>query len=153
MWLRHNKLLVKLKELYQCSGNTEYYFSQTLNRGTITIMHFSALCSNYTTTRTHEHDKDAVVYLAVDSVDLPVLVLQFWTHVNCHVAQVAYHRVHLSHVFFHLIFTSIICDPRFEYCWQWFKQKLSWTFSAVWNMSHFLPAFLKLYFWVFRCNA
>jgi hypothetical protein len=35
-----------------------------------------AVCSNYTT-RTHKYDKDAVSYLAIDSVDLPVLVLQF----------------------------------------------------------------------------
>lgn len=72
----------------------------------------------------HKYDKyveDAVVYLAVDSVNLSVLVLQFWAHVNCHVTQVADHRVHLPHVLLHLIFTSIICDPRFEYYWQRFN--------------------------------
>lgn len=84
----------------------------------------SVICNIYTTKMTHKHDEDAGVYLAVDSVNLPVLVLQFWAHVNCHVAQVAYHRVHLPHVLLHLIFSSIIRDPRFEYCRQWFKSAI-----------------------------
>jgi hypothetical protein len=47
-------------------GNNKHYTTELL-----------AVFSNYTTTRTHKYDKDAVLYLAIDSVDLPVLVLQF----------------------------------------------------------------------------
>ena len=49
--------------------------------------------------------------LAVDAVDLPVLVLQLRAHVDGHVAQVADHGVHLAHVLFHLVFPGVVGDP------------------------------------------
>lgn len=49
-------------------------------------------------------------YLAVDPVDLPILILKLATHVDRHVPQVADHRVHLAHVFFHFPFARVICN-------------------------------------------
>ncbi|CAD0203873.1 unnamed protein product [Chrysodeixis includens] len=51
--------------------------------------------------------------LAVDAVDLAVLVLQLGAHVERHVAQVTDHRVHLAHVLFHLVFTGVVCYPSY----------------------------------------
>lgn len=50
-------------------------------------------------------------YLAVDAVDLAVLVLQFGAHVERHVAKITDHSIHLSHVLFHFILASVICYP------------------------------------------
>lgn len=53
-------------------------------------------------------------YLAVDAVDLTVLVLELGAHVECHIAQVADHSVHLAHVLFHLVLACIIRYPLYE---------------------------------------
>lgn len=50
--------------------------------------------------------------LAIDSIDLSVLVLQLRSHINGHVSQIANHCVHLSHVVLHFFFTRIICYPK-----------------------------------------
>lgn len=49
-------------------------------------------------------------YLAVDTINLRVLVLQFWSHIKSHVAKVTNHCIDLAHVLFHLIFPCIICN-------------------------------------------
>lgn len=49
-------------------------------------------------------------YLAVDPVDLPVLILQLAAHVDRHVPQVADHRVHLAHVLLHLRLARVVRD-------------------------------------------
>lgn len=48
--------------------------------------------------------------LAIDPVDLPILILQLAAHVDRHVSQIADHRVHLAHVLLHLRFTSVVRD-------------------------------------------
>lgn len=50
-------------------------------------------------------------YLAIDSVDLSVLVLQLGAHIERHVSQITDHRVHLAHVLLHLIFPGVVRDP------------------------------------------
>lgn len=59
----------------------------------------------------HKDKHIGVRYLAVDALNLAVLVLEFGSHVERHVTKVTDHSVHLTHVFFHLIFASIICYP------------------------------------------
>lgn len=49
-------------------------------------------------------------HLAIDPVDLPILILQLAAHVDRHVSQIADHRVHLAHVLLHLCFTSVVRD-------------------------------------------
>lgn len=52
--------------------------------------------------------RDGEHYLAIDSIDLPILVLQLGSHVESHISQIADHCVHLTHILLHLIFTSIV---------------------------------------------
>lgn len=47
-------------------------------------------------------------YLAVDPVDLPVLILELAAHVDRHVPQIADHRVHLAHVLLHLPLARVV---------------------------------------------
>lgn len=49
-------------------------------------------------------------YLEIDTVDLPVLVLQLGAHVDGHVAQVAYHGVHLADILLHLVLAGVVRD-------------------------------------------
>lgn len=49
-------------------------------------------------------------HLAIDPVDLPILVLELAAHVDRHVPQVADHRVHLAHVLLHLGLARVVCD-------------------------------------------
>lgn len=49
-------------------------------------------------------------HLAIDPVNLAILVLQFTAHVDCHVPQVTNHGVYLAHVILHLVFARVICD-------------------------------------------
>lgn len=49
-------------------------------------------------------------HLAIDPVDLPVLILQFAAHVDRHVPQIADHRVHLAHIILHLVLAGVVCD-------------------------------------------
>lgn len=49
-------------------------------------------------------------YLAIDPVDLPVLILELAAHVDRHVPQVADHRVHLAHVLLHLPLARVVRD-------------------------------------------
>lgn len=49
-------------------------------------------------------------HLAINPVDLPILILQFAAHVDRHVSQITDHCVHLTHILFHLSFTGIVCN-------------------------------------------
>lgn len=49
-------------------------------------------------------------YLAIDPIDLPVLILELAAHVDRHVPQVADHRVHLAHVLLHLPLARVVRD-------------------------------------------
>jgi len=51
-----------------------------------------------------------LTHLAIDPVDLPVLVLELAAHIDRHVPQVADHRVHLAHVLLHLLLARVVCD-------------------------------------------
>lgn len=53
-------------------------------------------------------------YLAVDAVDLAVLVLELRSHVESHVAQVSDHGIHLPHIVFHLVFARVVRYPGSE---------------------------------------
>jgi hypothetical protein len=53
-----------------------------------------------------------ITYLAVNPINLCILILKFWTHVESHISQVSNHCVNLTHIFFHLVFTSIVGYPR-----------------------------------------
>lgn len=53
-----------------------------------------------------------VTHLAIDPVDLAVLVLQLAAHVDRHVPEVADHRVHLAHVLLHLGLARVVRDLR-----------------------------------------
>lgn len=55
--------------------------------------------------------KKRFTYLSVDPVDLPILILQLWAHVQGHIPQVSDHGVHLAHVLLHLVLTRVICYP------------------------------------------
>lgn len=46
-------------------------------------------------------------YLAINSVNLPVLILQFAAHIDSHVPEIANHGVDLSHVILHLALSSV----------------------------------------------
>lgn len=46
--------------------------------------------------------------LAIDPVDLAILILELAAHVDGHVPQVADHRVDLSHVVLHLVFSRVV---------------------------------------------
>lgn len=46
--------------------------------------------------------------LAIDPVDLPILILELAAHVDRHVSQIADHRVHLAHVVLHLPFARVV---------------------------------------------
>lgn len=48
--------------------------------------------------------------LAIDPVDLPILILQLATHIDRHVSQITDHRVHLAHILLHLRLTGIVRD-------------------------------------------
>lgn len=52
----------------------------------------------------------SITHLAVDPVDLPILILELAAHVDRHIPQVADHRVHLAHVILHLPLARIVCD-------------------------------------------
>lgn len=52
----------------------------------------------------------AVTHLAVDPVDLPILILELAAHVDRHVPQIADHRVHLAHVLLHFSLARVIRD-------------------------------------------
>lgn len=52
----------------------------------------------------------AITHLAVDPVDLPILILELAAHVDRHVPQIADHRVHLAHVLLHFPFARVIRD-------------------------------------------
>jgi len=60
--------------------------------------------------RSHILPGFVVTHLAIDPVDLPVLVLEFAAHVDRHVPQVTDHRVHLAHVLLHLLLARVVCD-------------------------------------------
>lgn len=49
-------------------------------------------------------------HLAIDPVDLPVLILQLAAHIDRHVSQITDHRVHLSHVLLHLRLAGVVRD-------------------------------------------
>lgn len=49
-------------------------------------------------------------HLAIDPVDLPVLILELAAHVDRHVPQIADHRVHLAHVLLHLRLARVVRD-------------------------------------------
>jgi len=49
-------------------------------------------------------------HLAIDPVDLPILILELAAHVNRHVPQIANHRVHLAHILLHLILARVVRD-------------------------------------------
>lgn len=51
-----------------------------------------------------------LTHLAIDPVDLPVLVLELAAHINRHIPQIADHRVHLAHVLLHLPLARVIRD-------------------------------------------
>lgn len=51
-----------------------------------------------------------LTHLAIDPVDLPVLVLELAAHVDRHVPQIADHRVHLAHIFLHLRLAGVVRD-------------------------------------------
>lgn len=53
---------------------------------------------------------DSLTHLAIDPVDLPVLILKFAAHIDRHVPQVADHCVHLAHVLLHLPFARVVRD-------------------------------------------
>ena len=49
--------------------------------------------------------------LLIDPIELTILWTDLRAHINRHVAQIADHRWHLTHVILHLIFSCIFCDP------------------------------------------
>lgn len=49
-------------------------------------------------------------HLAIDPVDLAILILELTAHVDGHVPQVTDHRVHLAHVLLHLGLARVVCD-------------------------------------------
>lgn len=51
-----------------------------------------------------------ITHLAVNPVNLPILILELAAHVNRHVPQVADHRVHLAHVLLHLTLACVVRD-------------------------------------------
>lgn len=55
-------------------------------------------------------NSDPFPHLAIDPVDLPILILQLATHIDRHVSQITDHRVHLAHILLHLRFTGIVRD-------------------------------------------
>lgn len=57
-----------------------------------------------------KHNSDPFPHLAIDPVDLPILILQLATHIDRHVSQITDHRVHLAHILLHLRFTGIVRD-------------------------------------------
>lgn len=48
--------------------------------------------------------------LAIDPVDLAILVLQLASHIDRHISQVTDHRINLAHIFLHFAFTSVSCN-------------------------------------------
>lgn len=48
--------------------------------------------------------------LAIDPVDLPILVLELAPHVKSHIPQIANHCVHLAHVVLHLRLARVVRD-------------------------------------------
>lgn len=50
-------------------------------------------------------------YLLVDSIELLILGANFTAHIDSHISQIADHCAHLSHIFFHLIFSSVFRNP------------------------------------------
>lgn len=57
------------------------------------------------------HSSFHLTHLAIDPVDLPILILELAAHVDRHVPQIADHRVHLAHVLLHLALARVVCDP------------------------------------------
>lgn len=53
---------------------------------------------------------DSFPHLAIDPVDLPILILQLATHIDRHVSQITDHRVHLAHILLHLRLTGVVRD-------------------------------------------
>lgn len=51
------------------------------------------------------------VYLCAYFFDLLVLIFKLWAHVQRHVFQVTDYRVHLTQVFVHFSFSSIVSNP------------------------------------------
>lgn len=54
--------------------------------------------------------RESFPHLAIDPVDLPVLILQLAAHVDRHVSQITDHRVHLAHVLLHLRLAGVVRD-------------------------------------------
>lgn len=48
--------------------------------------------------------------LAIDPVDLAILILELAAHVDGHVPEIADHRVDLAHVILHLVFARVVRD-------------------------------------------
>lgn len=58
----------------------------------------------------HSLPAPRITHLAIDPVDLPVLVLELAAHVERHIPQIADHRVHLAHVLLHFPLARVIRD-------------------------------------------
>lgn len=56
------------------------------------------------------HSPFHLTHLAIDPVDLPILILELAAHVDRHVPQIADHRVHLAHVLLHLRLARVVRD-------------------------------------------
>lgn len=50
-------------------------------------------------------------HLLVYSVDLSILRLNLASHVDGHIAQIADHCRHLTHIILHLFLSIVVCDP------------------------------------------
>lgn len=55
-----------------------------------------------------EHREREMPDLAIDPVDLAILILELAAHVDGHVPEIADHRVDLAHVLLHLVFARVI---------------------------------------------
>lgn len=92
------------------------YVDEYDGRGSSSGWFFSAMPSRATTTMQRldacafTRHYSLPTHLAVDPVDLPVLILKLAAHVDRHVPQIADHRVHLAHVLLHLPLARVVCD-------------------------------------------
>lgn len=57
-----------------------------------------------------EHREREMPDLAIDPVDLAILILELAAHVDGHVPEIADHRVDLAHVLLHLVFARVVRD-------------------------------------------
>ena len=76
-------------------------------------------------------------YLEIYPIQLTVLVLNLGSHIRSHIAQISNHGRHLLHIFFHLFFTIVICNP-------W---KIEWNKNLYWKQNKVFRSWIVTFEW------